>query len=87
VSAKWDMIVSGKWTQKVLWTLEQVDDYEGTGQDDHMEGVEESSPNECGCPPIGGSSVKVGQTSRWDLRTVQVLSRDEPQIVGRKTLL
>ena len=61
MSAKWDMIVSGKWTQKVLWTLEQVDDYEGTGQDDHMEGVEESSPNECGCPPIGGSSVKVQQ--------------------------
>jgi hypothetical protein len=46
--------------------LEQVGDWSWDGrwlvkgQDDLMEGVEESSSNEYGCFPMGGSSVKVG---------------------------
>ena len=40
------------------------------GQDDLMEGTEEAPPDECGCFPMRDLPAKVGQTSRWDLRTV-----------------
>jgi len=46
------------------------------GQDDLMEIAEEAPPNECGGFPMRGSPTKMGEASRWDLRTVQAQSGD-----------